>query len=176
MMSSLVHRSPFLVGALLAFAGSMLSSCTDMHDFDTTSGESFCGSIVPGPFVRSGFAPGVSMRLHLHPESIDRPGDLSTSDDQLQTATLHSLPEVQHDALDTIEMGEGRIRNMLYAVQPARGSSGMAIVSLVDDGSVEVRIIRGVPSTGDTQNLTPPNGNYLFGLFLLNKQQGTCGF
>ena len=175
-MLDLAHKGISLAVAASIFIGCAFVSCTDVRDFDTAQGEAFCGSIVPAPFVRSGFSPGVSVRLHLHPDSDIHPGDISTSDGKLREATLYALPEVRHDALDGMQLGQGQVRSILYAVKPAEGTSGFVIVSLLEDGSLELRVFRGVPSVAKDAGTETEGNPYLFGLFLLEKKKGTCGF
>jgi hypothetical protein len=91
-------------------------------------------------------------------------------------APLRPIPQLAHDSLSTLNFGEGRVRNLLLAAQPTQGAPAYVIVSLLENESVEVRVLRGAPPT-DTEAV-PKNffGSELFGVFPLVRQKGSCGF
>lgn len=164
--------------ATVAFAFLLaLGGCDDITRFGTGPDESYCGQIVPGGFVRQGFAPGVRLRLHLDTDRLQvAPGDLATDDGLLSDAQLRPIPQLAHDSLSTMSFGEGRVRNLLFGAQPEDGAAVYVIISLLENESVEVRILRGAPAT---QGEAPPaaeHGPDLFGVFPLVRQKGTCGF
>lgn len=151
--------------------------CKDISEFSTGPGESYCGQIVPGGSFRAGFAPGVRLRLHLDTERIqDAPGDLATDDGRFFDAPLRPIPELSHDSLSTLDFGEGRIRNLLYGIKPESGAVAYVVISLLDNGNVEARILRGAPPTAGEPPSTEEHGRDLFGVFPLTRQRGTCGF
>ncbi len=161
-----------LLGIALSTAG-----CKDITRFGTGPGESYCGQIVPGGFVRQGFAPGVRLRLHLDPDLIQHaPGDLATDDGLFEDAPLRPIPQLAHDSLSTMNFGEGRVRNLFFGAQPTRGATAHVIVSLLENENVEVRILRGAPPTETEAVSASWYGAELFGVFPLARQQGTCGF
>jgi hypothetical protein len=154
----------------------VLAGCEDVSEFTTAPGESFCGAIVQGLSFRNGFGPGVRMRLNLDAEQLQQaPGILSTDDGLFVDTPLRPLPQLHHDALSTLQFGEGRVRNLMYGVQPTAGSMGYAVVSLLENGDVEVRILRGAPPMPGEPPLALDDP-HLFGVFPLTRQRGTCGF
>jgi hypothetical protein len=106
---------------LLLVASAMCAAigCEDISRFETKPGESYCGQVVPGGFVREGFAPGVQMRVHIYPDSLqEAPGDLTTDDDRFVDAKLRPIPQLAHDSLSFLRFGEGSVRNLLFGVSP----------------------------------------------------------
>ena len=160
------------VAALAALVG-----CKDISQFATGSDESYCGNIVPGGFVRQGFAPGVRMRVHFDPDKLQLvPGDLATDDGTFVDAPLRPIPQLAHDALSAMRYGEDAMRNLLLGVQPSEGAIAYAFLSLHENQGVEVRILRGAPPTNGEASQGISFGPDLFGVFHLTKQKGACGF
>jgi len=167
----------FLMSLALATFPVVVMGCKDISRFGTGPDESYCGGIVPGGFVRQGFAPGVAMRLHIDPDRLqDAPGDISTDDGTFVDAPLRPIPQLAHDSLSTLDFGEGRVRNLLLGAQPAQGATAYVIVSLLENESVEVRVLRGAPPTDTEAVPVSWFGPELFGVFPLVRQKGTCEF
>src|SRR5215213_7411208 len=94
---------------------SFLAACKDVTRFSTEPGEAYCGQIVKGQFVRTGFAPSVRMRMTFDANRIDtQPGYISTDDHLFDHAPLRPMPELSSDPLWTLEFGEGREKNLVY--------------------------------------------------------------
>lgn len=163
-----------LVAASLAWLG---SGCDNPERFTTEGNESYCGYVVQGAFVRSGFGPAVQMRLSFDAARVESgPGTLSTSDGTLVEAPLRPLAPFFHDALSSLQFGEGRERSLLYFVDPAAGGPPLtALVSLMEGGDVEVRLLRAEPAPPPD---VPPESvpAPLFGVFPLKRRQSTCDF
>lgn len=155
-------------------------ACKDVTRFSTAPGESYCGSVIEGPFVRAGFGPGVQMRMTFDADHLsDRPGTLSTDDGLLHEADMRPIPELFHDPLSTLQFGEGRDKNLVYVVDPTEprgGPSVLAVVSLLHDGDAEVRLVRGAPPMPGTTAVSSASGTTLFGVFPLHRENGTCRF
>jgi hypothetical protein len=183
---------------LIVSVAGLAAACKDVSSFRTRPGDSYCGSVVQGPFVRAGLSPAVQMRLKLDTEALSTtPGSLSTSDHLFSDAPLRAIPQVFHDQLSTLQFGEGRQRNLLYVVDPSApggGASVFVVLSLMESGDVEVRLLRGAgPATAVSdaadagaagaagsagaagQGLTPGDPA-IFGIFPLERRQGECGF
>lgn len=161
----------------------LLMGCKDVSRFSTDPGESYCGKIVAASFVRRGLGFTRCMRMTLDAEQVTfMPGALWTDDGMLAGAPLRPIPELSHDPLLTLEFGEGREKNLLFAVDPvdpAYGPSIMAVVSLLHSGDAEVRLIRGAGGGVRTPALPDGGGplDYppIFGVFSpLHRQKGTC--
>ncbi len=158
-----------LVVGALALA-SLGGGCRDTSSFTTREGECFCGAVVQGSFVRTGFAPDVALRLTFDAEKVTTsPGLVSTSDGQLLDAPLRAVPQLFHDPLSTLDFGEGRRKNYLYAVDPPDGAQLTVVVSLMESDDVEVRVLR-VGKDGSTE----PRDRPVFGVFLLSRRAGAC--
>jgi hypothetical protein len=145
------------------------SACRDVARF-STAGDRFEGAVVPSDFVRAGIDGATKLCLELDTDHLqDTPGTISTDDGRFQSARLRPIPQVWHDPLSTFDFGQGHVKNFLYVVSPAAdaGDAGdvLVFVSLMESGSVEVRMLRGAPPTPA-----------LFAVFTLDRQSGPCSF
>jgi len=164
--------------AIATFSVVMLSACRADDRFSTGSGERFEGAITPADFVRAGFSDSTRMCLTLNADHLqDAPGTLTTSDGQFRLTSLQPIPQLWHDPLSLFSFGEGRERNLLYVATPIAplpdsGSveSAFCIVSLMNSGNVEVRLLRQSAQGG------PAAVPQLFGVFSLEKRSGPCSF
>jgi hypothetical protein len=155
--------------------------CRDASRFTTGSGV-FEGMIAQSSFVRAGIGPDVRMCMTFDAERMqDAPGLLSTSDGRFRATPLRPIPQLWHDALSTLEFGDGRSQNLVYVAATERGDAGasmgedvLVVVSLMQSGGLEVRFLRGAPSSPSlTQETTE---GPLFAVFSLRKQAATCSF
>lgn len=170
--------------ALLAAAAcvSMISACRDDSRF-SSRGDRFEGSVVKGSFVRSGVAEDVKMCLSLDTDRLqDAPGFITTSDGRFRQAPLRPIPQIWHDPLSTLDFGDGRVQNLVYAASPLPNDAGaaetqdvMVILSLMQSDHIEVRLLRGAPQ-GDAGPPPPGTASALFGVFNLNREKGPCAF
>ncbi len=161
----------------LALATAQLS-CADTSRFSTAPDESYCGTITGASFVRSGIRDGTRMRLELRADELQSaPGRLWTDrfpdrDEKLEAAELRVIPELLHDPLSQFTFGEGRVKNGIYVVDLGE-TQLLAVLSLLESGEVEVRLIRGAsPGSAAKPNAGPPQ---LFGVFRLKREKGDCG-
>jgi hypothetical protein len=164
--------------ALLVIVG--MSACKDIDRFSTKNGDYYCGQIVDAQFVRRGFrgadAGSVWMRLTLDANHLnDSPGVLSTNDGLLVNAPLRPLPELSNDPLWTFSFGEGREKNLLFAIDPSVATGGgptmMAFISLMHSGDAEVRLVRGAPQPASQADAGSVDGEPLFGVFAPLRRQ-----
>ena len=166
-------RVAALAAATLACA---TLGCSDVTRFSTGPDESYCGNIIPGPFVRQGFKPGVRMRMSFDADRLsDLPGVISTDDGTLKEAALRPIPQLANDPLSNLQFGDGRTRNLLTVVGVSDGQTAFAVVSLMENGEAEVRIVRGAPLPPGVTAKPAQEGVELFGVFPLVKQKGKCG-
>ncbi len=109
----------------------------------------------------------------------DARGMLSTDDGLFTNTPMRPMPELVNDPLSTFNFGEGRDKNLLFAIDPldpARGPTIMAVVSLMHAGDAEVRLVRGAPSA-DGGMASPVDGEPVFGVFApMSRQAGQCSF
>lgn len=149
-----------------------LVGCDDVAAYATGPGEVFRGTVVgveDPPVLRRGFARDAQLEMTFDPRRAtdlrDPPGRLTTSDGSLVAVPLEPIVPLSHDVLGNYEIPAGdRLRNYMFVMRPAvgplAGREPMVFVSLMGDGSLEVRIIAG----GGSQE-----GDY-FGLFRLTRQ------
>ena len=170
---------------LAAVAGLLGSGCRDLSGFTTGPGESYEGTVFDADFVRVGVDAGTSLCLTLNANLLeDAPGLLSTSDGRFHAAPLRPIPQVWHDPLSTFTFGEGRTKNLLYvatATTPfADGNGGdvMTVVSLMQSGAVEVRLLRGAPvAAGDGGPAVSTSAQQnVFAVFSLARKETPCSY
>jgi hypothetical protein len=169
-------RLPFVVFVLVC-------GCRDVSRFSTGPGEAYCGPIVHGEFVRQGFSSSVRLRMTFNADLVgqyDLPGQITTDDGLLDGVWMRPIPQLAHDPLSTLNFGESRENNLIFAVDPsdpARGPTILAVISLLRDGDAEVRLLRGAPALGDAST-SAVDGSPIFGVFTpLRKQSAdACGF
>lgn len=156
----------FALAPLLA-----LPACRDISRF-SSGGDRFEGSVATGSFVRANIAEDARVCLTLDADHLqDAPGKISLSDGRFHAEPLRPIPQVWHDPISTLSFGQGRDKNLLYVATSATdGGDVFVVVSLMSDGSVEVRLLRGAPGgdAGDASNL--------FAVFALTRRDGPCSF
>jgi hypothetical protein len=165
-------------------------ACRDLSGF-TTGGGSYQGPVVAAGFVRAyidaatrtdaGTVVTTEACLTLDADRLqDTPGNLSTSDGLFHAVPMRTIPQVWQDPLSTFSFGEGRIKNLIYvasATQPfpdGAGSDVFVIVSLMQSGDVEVRLLRGAPSPGDGGGAA--QDDHLFAVFDLKRKSTPCSY
>jgi hypothetical protein len=167
-------RFGWLFGAVLLFG------CRDNSRYSTTLADHFEGAVVSGSFVRAGIGENVQMCVSLDAEHLqDAPGTLTTSDGKFQRAQLRPIPQIWHDPLSTLTFGDGRRQNLVYVATPSSDAGDtqetMVIVSLMETGGLEVRLVRGAP-VSDASTPAPSQSPPLFGIFTLQRRGGACSF
>jgi hypothetical protein len=135
------------------------------------------GCVVGAGFVLSGVPTNEQMCLTFDATKLQTgPGTITTNDGLFSETPLRPIPQVWNDPLSTLTFGEGRTKNMLYMAHPAgeagAGGDVTVVLSLMQGGSVEVRLLRGAPpSPGDSGSPSPPN---VFAVFPLVLQHDGC--
>ncbi|MBK7580054.1 MAG: hypothetical protein IPI67_07580 [Myxococcales bacterium] len=162
---------------------SLGSGCNTIDRFDTKDGEAYCGNIVSAAFVRDGFPPDLRLRLTLDTDKLSTvPGTITTDDGQsgpctpqprLQAAELHVTEAMLHDQLSTFDFGTGRDYNFMAWVDSSCEGPMLAVVSLLKNDDVEVRLMK-PPQVPTTVTTEPPAPG--FALFQLTRKKGDCGF
>jgi hypothetical protein len=168
-----------VVGVLLFGA----SGCRDLDRFDTTDGSAYCGGIVSAAFVREGFPPDLRVRMTIdidHLETI--PGTLRTDDSstgpckpspRLADAQMRVTEAILHDPLSTFDFGTGRDENFVAWVESRCEGPMLAVVSLMKNDDVELRLMAPPPPPAAGVPEPQPAG---FALFQLTKRDNDCGF
>jgi hypothetical protein len=169
--------------AALALAAAGLG-CTSVAGYSTAPDESYCGAVTSVAGFREGIAASARMRLTLDALALDgeaSPGSVWTAEDAegaaparqlLTAAALRRIPALENDPLSVPDLGGGRDLTHLFALTPSPSGEAplLGVVSLRSDGGVEVRLLQpGVAAGAAGQEP-------IFGLFVLSKQVGTCGF
>ena len=166
-----------------------LAGCRDLSSF-STNGDSFVGPVVSAPFVLAGvggdgglLGDGVSLCLTLDTNHLqDAPGTVSTSDGRFQAAPLRPIPQIWQDPLSTLSFGEGRLKNLVYVVRATQpfgdgeGNDVFVVLSLMQSGDVEVRLLRSAPGAATDAGAAGGAGTNLFAVFDLTRQSGGCSF
>jgi hypothetical protein len=99
---------------------------------------------------------------------------------------LRPIPQLWHDPLSTLTFGEGRLKNLLYVVSPSSSAGDtagdvFAVVSLMQSGDVEVRLLRGAPGLdadagSASSGATSATANNIFAVFILGRQKEPCSY
>jgi hypothetical protein len=155
-------------GAAISLAVAVVG-CSDLDDFSTRQDEVWRGRIVQADFVRRGF--DELPTLELGPLDLSNatsaPGRITTSDGTFDHAALLPIAALPHDALGGLEFGVGRLRNYMFMVNvsagPRQDQQALAVLSLLDDDSIELRIILGTGARAEAGDL--------YGVFPLTKQK-----
>jgi len=172
---------------LVAFAACTLAlfvgGCKDVSKFSSRDGH-FEGGITNGSFIRSGIVEDSKMCLTLDTDHLqDAPGTITTSDGRFRDTALRPIPQLWHDPLSTLEFGDGRVQNLVYAASPLPGEAGpeeaqdvMVVLSLMQSSRIEVRLLRGAPQT-DAGAPPPGVAKAVFAVFHLERERGRpCSF
>jgi hypothetical protein len=175
-----------LGAALASFLCLAVIGCRDVDRFDTEGNSAYCGSMVSAQFLHDGFIPedgrpNVSMRLQLDTDALTTyPGTLTTDDEVgicglnplFTESRLRAIGHVQSDQLSLLEFGDGREFNFLAWVDSCLGPV-LAVVSLMKNDTVEVRLLKPRPEPGET---TPAAERPGFIVFTLRRYSEGCGF
>ena len=159
---------------LVVLAAPLAIGCRDVSRY-SSKGDHYEGDIAKGSFVRTGLADDAKLCLVLDAEHLqDGPGTITSSDGRFRGTPLRPIPQIWHDPLSTLSFGDGRRQNLLYVATPlAEGGDITVVVSLMAEGGVELRMMRGAPQTdGAAPSNTPP----MFGVFTLDRREGSCSF
>ena len=153
-----------LVVGILCMAG---FACDSMSDYSTKSDTCYTGSIIDADFVRLGaFEAGVKMKMSLDVSALaegNRTGAVITTDDGLFVgAPVKQMLELTRDSLSLLHFPGGRNRNYLAYAPDKDGHVANVVISLMENGDVEVRIFRP----------TADQSGALFGVFRLVHKEG----
>jgi hypothetical protein len=174
------------------------TSCKDLERFDTDSKAAYCGELVSGPTFHDGFVTAVEqpiMRLKLSAVETGQlsslsennsaiPGRLTSNDAELglcseggdplfKSSPLRAIPQVYHDTLSTLSFGEGHDEDFFAWVDSTCQGTMLAIVSLLRNGDVEVRLFKPAPLPAPDAG---PDKRPGFALFALKRYDKGCEF
>ncbi len=177
-------------------------SCRSLERFDARNGETYCGSLVGQGAVSTGFEqtgwegkPVLSLTLNTA-ELYKRDGvpAIMTSNDAafgpctplplFDQAKVRTLGVALGDRLSAMRLNEDHDEDLVTYVDSTCSGSMVAILSLIRNGDVELRLLRPAPydagtaGTAGTAGLAaaPADATARFGLFALSKAKNGCGF
>lgn len=129
----------------------VVCGCSDISRFDTGKDAAYCGNVVGASFVREGFQRAEQAELRLSTSELaTAPGRLSTHRDndvcdgksRFTNAPLRPPTKLESDALSQLEFGQGSELNFLSWVTSECRGTYLAVVSLMHDDSVELRLLK----------------------------------
>jgi hypothetical protein len=168
--------------AALALIPLACAACRDLSSY-STSGGSFEGAVVQADFVLAGVDPTTRLCITLDTNHLqDAPGALSTSDARFQAVPMRPIPQLWQDPLSTLTFGEGRVKNLIYVVTASTpypdgsGNDAFVVVSLMQAGDVEVRLLRSAPGLATDAGGTGTSGGNVFAVFDLERQKTPCSY
>jgi hypothetical protein len=172
------------LAATLALAGlvgvtgvSGLTGCRDLSGFSTVDGDRYENAVVDAGFVLAGLQPDTNGCLTIDTDHLqDAPGAFSTSDGLFHKTPLRPIPQIWHDPLSTFSFGEGRLKNLIYVATSSAGDDVFVVVSLMQSGDIEVRLLRGAPSLPGEGGAPTTSGGNLFAVFDLTRKTGPCSY
>jgi hypothetical protein len=149
---------------------SALAACEHPGRYSTGKG-SLEGIVEGSDFVRAGFAVGTRVCLELDTRKLqEKPGTISLSDGRLARTALRPIPALASDTLSNLSFADGQVRNLVFAVRERSSTPRdvLAIVSLLDDDRVELRLLDGAPGED------VPDA--LYGVFPLERKDTPCSY
>jgi hypothetical protein len=172
--------APLATLGVLSSVVASLAGCRDVSAFNTGPRDRFEGAVVAADFVRTGVDAGTTLCLTLDTDHLqDAPGALSTSDGRFAHTPMRPIPQIWHDPLSTLAFGDGRFQNLIYVVGAAvpfpdgAGTDVFAVVSLMQTGGVQVRLLRGAPALADGSAV---QASPVFAVFNLAREDGPCSY
>jgi hypothetical protein len=149
-----------------AALAAVLLGCDNLNDYSTKHGECYRGEIVDAKFVRSEhFEAGVTMLLTLDVDAFNDGAGvgafITTDDGQFAGAAVRQMEELTRDQLSLLSFPSGRVRSYLAFAPASDGRVVNVVVSLMENGDVEVRVFR--PEADPDRSL--------FGVFRLTRKK-----
>ncbi|HVR19526.1 MAG TPA: hypothetical protein VMS65_07515 [Polyangiaceae bacterium] len=174
----------------LALLALFLGGCRSLEKFDTSGEAAYCGDLVGAELFQDGFIPDNTrpdLRLNLEldiDQLATRPGTLTSNDgatglcsengDPLfRNAPLRAIDQIFHDDLSQAEFGEGHQHDLFAWVDSTCQGTMVAVVSLLTNGAVEVRLMKPAPDPPSDASASERPG---FAKFYLEKNNKGCTF
>ncbi len=148
-----------------------LVSCSSIDGFTSKPGYAYCGGILRSPSFETGFVPrgeppALRVALTIDTNKLTTtPGILTSNDAQtglcsangqalFQDAPLWAIPAVDQDAVSQLSFGEGHQHDFFAFVDSSCQGTMVALVSLLKNNQVELRLFKPEPHPADD---TVPN-------------------
>jgi hypothetical protein len=156
-----------LISAVIGAAWFLFFGCDGLSDFSTKPGQCYEGDIIDAEFVRNGsFEAGVRLSLVLDVDALadaEKEGARLTTDDGLfVNAPVRQMESVSLDSLSLLSFPSGRVRNYLAYAPDREGEMANVVISLMENGDVEVRVFRPAQDPDES----------LFGVFRASRKKG----
>ena len=145
-----------------------LVACNDVTSY-SNNGDHYEGQVVQGAYVRAGIEADIRMYLTFDGANFQTsPGSITTEGGMFHGSVLRPIPQSWNDPISLMSFGESRVKTMVYAVTPTASNQAdvLAVVSLMKDQSIEVRLIRSAPGRA------MPGEEPVFGVFQLVRKPG----
>ena len=172
-------------GALLCILG-----CRSVERFDTGPGGAYCGVLIGEDFASEGLMPDGSttplkLSLALDTHNLTRiPGILTSSDDQgglclgqrlFNKASVRTIQPALHDVVASVQLTPDHDQDIFAWIDSSCQGTFVSIVSLIDDGTVELRLFNPKPEPLVDAG-APANNRPGFGVFSLRRSESGCGY
>ena len=155
-----------------AFIGASLALAACEHPGRYSTGKGSLEGMVEGSdLVRAGFAVGTRVCLELDTRKLqEKPGVVSSTDGRFARTALRPIPPLASDTRSNLSFADGQVRNLVFAAREASTTPRdvLAIVSLLDDDRVELRLFDGAPGADGPEAL--------YGVFALERKDGPCSY
>ncbi len=178
--------SAILIGAtLLSILG-----CKSNDRFDTGPGGAYCGNLIGENFASDGLMPEGSttllkLSLTLDTHNLTKvPGILTSSDDQgglcpgqrlFDRASVRTIQPALHDVIASVQLTPDHDQDIFAWVDSSCQGTFVSIVSLMEDGTVELRLFNPKPEP-QLDAGAPANSRPGYGVFSLRKSESGCGY
>lgn len=167
---------------LLLLAALVGTGCRDLEKFDTGKGEIYCGTMVAPSEASEGFDFGRSpaaplyLSMTLRMDSLESiPGKVRSNDADFgpckpramfENAPLRILRKALGDKLSNLNMSDDHEQDLVAYIDSTCSGSMVAIVSLIQNGQVELRLLRPAPDIANAAVADQAR----FGIFSMTKE------
>ncbi len=164
------------------------SGCRSVDRFQTDGEEAFCGKMLAPSFASTGLvnpteAATLELALGIDSDRLDSVPAWVKSNDKdfgacnpeplFASAQLRIIPEMLNDRLGALELGQDHALDLMTLVDSTCLGSMVAVLSLIQDGHVELRLIRPAPEAPGAAPIQQQPG---FAAFTLERHKEGCGF
>lgn len=162
-----------------------LAACSSLDGYSTGGDAAYCGELVAASFVSSGLLPdgftgSTPAELEIDVGALSTvPGQLWTRDEEtglcapeplFDGARLRAVEPVLHDAIATLDFGEGRDHNFFVWVDSTCLGSMLGVVSLMRNKRVELRLFKPAPVSSQATAAERPG----FGVLVFERREQGC--
>jgi hypothetical protein len=171
--------------------------CRNLNRFDSRNGDAYCGSIVGQGSISTGFEEPewagtkdmpTTLGLTLNTDDLfkkDGVPALVTSNDAtfgpcapnqrlFDGAKLRTIEKARGDRISGMRISDDHEEDVVTFVDSSCSGSMVGILSLINNGNVELRLLR--PTPEPTSDPPAADATPRFGLFLLARTESGCGF